>query len=306
VSEDSLWGRATHRVRRRPLGEGNCCLPLIASLLAVVTDSFGVAVPHCPSPVGLGSFFGVAVPLFPPFAQRHPLPLYGKSVYQLTERQCLNYRKLELQNLRDEGNIAGILQYPKPRPLLVLTQSHLAKQISQNFAEFSDEFDVFVYGGGNKALHPNVRRIPEHLTRAHPIFDQGNECNSQVVVVASYDTLQARHGPSAILKYLKQLQYKPKVAEKHKFTQLRDRNRPDWAPPMDLDGLFEEAILDEAQNTKGLSNPASGSQKRGHMGESNTCCPPFIAPLLDYVNLFLSHVLPRILLELLLSPSCPR
>ena len=170
----------------------------------------------------------------------------------LTDIQRINHRKLDLQTLRDQFDLAALSSYPKPRPLLVLTQSHLTHQISKNFAEFSKDFDVFVYGSGSKGCAPGARRITEHLTRSHPIFDQENECNSQVVVVTSYDTLQTRHGPAAIKKYLRSLSYKSKVAERHKFQQLRDRDVPDWKPPMDLEGLFDEAVLDEAQNTKGL------------------------------------------------------
>lgn len=184
-----------------------------------------------------------------------------------------------MQNLRDAGDHDGLAVFPKPRPLLVLTQSHLVHQISKNFAEFSSEFDVFQYGGLQKALPPNVRRITENLTRGHPIFDQENECNSQVIIVTSYETLKARHGPSAVKKYIKGLDYKPAVARKHMFMQLRDKADPDWRAPIDLDGLFDEAVLDEAQNTKGqchiLFHVAGHScHGPGHYWESNRCCSP--------------------------------
>lgn len=202
------------------------------------------------SPNTPSSRSSVALPVPPsPAVWSFPSPMYP---WVLTCEQYLNYRKLELQNLREVGDMEGLRSYPKPRPFLVLTQSHLVAQISKNFADFSSEFDVFVYGGGTKPLAANVRRITEHLTTGHPLFDQENECNSQVIVVTSYDTLQARHGPSAIKKYITSLNYKPKVANRHKFMQLRDRARPDWKSPMDLSGLFDEAMLDEAQNTKGL------------------------------------------------------
>lgn len=40
--------------------------------------------------------------------------------------------------------------------------------------------------------------------------------------------------------------------EHMKVLDIRDRKNPLWRATYDLDGLFDEAMLDEGQNTKGM------------------------------------------------------
>jgi hypothetical protein len=119
----------------------------------------------------------------------------------------------------------------------------------------SDDFYVYAYGSASKDDPPGVHRLTETLTRSHPLFNHDNELNSQAVIVVSYNVFAMRHGPSAAAAFLKKnLSNDEKTIQKTKFCELRDATDPEWRPPFDLEGLFDEGMLDEAQNTKGLSS----------------------------------------------------
>ena len=134
--------------------------------------------------------------------------------------------------------------------MLVITQPHLIVQLARELRELSDLFSVYLYGA--PAQH-GVRQIKENLTRDHPLFDHANEMNSQAIVVTSYQTFATRHGPQANLKYVtKTTTISQKAATRtFKYSKLVNPANPEWRAPHDLDGLFEQGILDEAQNSKG-------------------------------------------------------
>jgi hypothetical protein len=135
---------------------------------------------------------------------------------------------------------------------MAITQPHLVSQIARSFAKYSDLFHVYIYGGGNNDLPSGVNRISEKLTRDHALFDQTNEHNSQVIIVTSYPTLSARHGPPANKKYMTETRrFSVLRADNLKFQLMRDSKFADWRAPHDLDQLFDDLFLDEAQNSKG-------------------------------------------------------
>ena len=159
---------------------------------------------------------------------------------------------MDLQKLFNTGDVQGLAVYPPPRPIIVITQPFLLYQTAEAFARVSPYFEIYQYGGGSETP-AGVQRISDNLTRSHPLFDHSIERNSHRIICVSYQTFASKHGPNRRKSWLmKQMKKKPDEAESEKWSKHTYDGDEDWFPPFDLEGLFDEVILDEAQNTKGM------------------------------------------------------
>ncbi|CBX99413.1 predicted protein [Plenodomus lingam JN3] len=169
--------------------------------------------------------------------------------------QCLiqiNRRKLDLLTMMQAGDIEALESYPAPKPHLMLTQPHLVTQMASALANFSSMFKVFIYGARSNSDPAGITRIVERLTRDSPFFNPKNELNSQVFIVCAYPTFHVRHGPAAVTRYLRGSGSTKQKAHMNRFELVRRKGDSEWRPDFELDELFSEICLDEAQNTKGM------------------------------------------------------
>jgi hypothetical protein len=148
-------------------------------------------------------------------------------------------------------------------------------------AAYSPLLRVYTYGARSHSDPIGVQRIVERLSRDSAIFDPNNEWISQCIIVAGYPVFHTRHGPSATKRYLKEAGRSEKQASKRKSKVVRMKADSNWRPPYEMDGLFGEICLDEAQNTKGKStslpppSPDLGRRAGGcsARGERSACRP---------------------------------
>lgn len=134
------------------------------------------------------------------------------------------------------------MEPPKGRPILIIVPPHLIDQWVDEIASITDSFTVMLYYGD--ARRQGADFIRDKLTKKHPIFKGGID-SAKTIVITSYQTLEARHGPQAVKAWC--------AAKKQPYDQTNPRMPAGF--PGDLSGLFEIAVFDEAHM---LRNPLSG------------------------------------------------
>jgi SNF2 family DNA or RNA helicase len=155
-------------------------------------------------------------------------------------------------------------QVSKALPTLIVLPQNLVEQWRDEIFEFTDRFTIYMYyGPPRKSVDEKVLYVPKNqtngrLTRSHKLFS-GAEENSDVIILTSYATWTARHGPRVQWDWLCiQRQNQPtesgkpskKQAEKLLLNEGIAYHSIDTRCPHQLFGLFERIIIDEGHTIR--------------------------------------------------------
>jgi SNF2 family DNA or RNA helicase len=162
-------------------------------------------------------------------------------------------------NQRREAIIRGD-EVPKALPTIIIMPQSLIPQWRDEILKFTDRFTIVIYyGAGKQSGDPKVVYLGSakktRLTRNHPYFN-GDEANSDVIILTSYTTLMVRHGPKVQKEWLIQ-EHCNKVkgtTRKEAELWLRDNGFAYESLckhcPHQLHGLFAREILDEGHEIR--------------------------------------------------------
>jgi len=172
----------------------------------------------------------------------------------------LNQRKSAIE---EERPVEGAL------PTLIILPQNLIQQWKTEIFQFTDAFKVLIYyGPPRKSGDEKITYIPKsvnkgRLTRSHELFN-GNEENANTIVITSYATYTARHGPNVQWKWLvderkKKLKRDGQTATKRAAEVSLDEDgirchSVHEECPHQLHGLFERVILDEGHTIRHQSD----------------------------------------------------
>lgn len=154
---------------------------------------------------------------------------------------------MEGNRMRAEEDWEGLAKLSRPKAHFFITQPTLIHQTAHAVASFSPLFDVYVYGGESdkkEVLPQYVNRVPGTLHAKHELLDPDNEATSHVVIVVSYSTFAARHGPQAVRSWLVEKKGRSTQKAKETCTHLPR------SFPHKLDYMAGWVILDECQAVK--------------------------------------------------------
>ena len=172
------------------------------------------------------------------------------------------------------------------RPFLLLVPASLIPQWAEELHRYTNVLDIIIYHGNYRqksiALRgkATVSRIQRTLTRNDAIFRSDNI--STTVIISSYETWATRHGR----------QGRKDWSHRH----FNDRNHepqnfgtPHTEWPMDLNGMFEAVLCDEAQHLKNSESAQNESVARlkaqWHILATATPVWTNIMDCLGYLNL---------------------
>lgn len=157
---------------------------------------------------------------------------------------------------------------PKALPTIIIVPQNIVFQWVSEIERFTDRFTIAVYYGAHRnSSNPKIIYVgakkTQRLTRSHSFFN-GNESNSDLIVITSYSTLSARHGPSALWKDTKDIMRRKWNAKRRyalspkEFAQALTDNEVDKFKvivdnPNQLHGLFNRVILDEGHTIRNQS-----------------------------------------------------
>lgn len=147
-------------------------------------------------------------------------------------------------------------------PSSILDQQ--AEEIGDFLDQLTDDsWQVLKYQGDGRALQSN--QVP-NLTQQSEIFTP-NTVNARTFILTSVQTLDRRHGPQAMKKYLSTLRdYRAVDPDKYKYTPIPEA-------PCYIPGKFFTVVADEAHLLKAYS---SETDQLGNWGMSvGWLCPEF-------------------------------
>lgn len=115
-------------------------------------------------------------------------------------------------------------------------------------------FDIYKYHGDGRRKKPvaEERSILGNLHGSHELFDR-REQRSRAVIITSYTTFAARHGPAPLRKH----RINSKIMSKTEAEKLERELDPLWAGS--LRGCFETVVNDECHMLKSGSTDVSTS-----------------------------------------------
>ncbi|PWY66464.1 putative DNA repair helicase rad5,16, partial [Aspergillus heteromorphus CBS 117.55] len=131
---------------------------------------------------------------------------------------------------------------PEGRPVIIIVPPHLIDQWMDEIMSITEEFQVLLYYGDARRQVGSY--IKDKLTKKHEIFKGGLE-SARTIVVTSYQTWEARHGPQAVKAWC--------GSKKKPYNPANPHMPPDF--PGNLNGRFGVAVFDEAHM---LRNRESG------------------------------------------------
>lgn len=135
------------------------------------------------------------------------------------------------------------------KPTLVLMPAGLVTQWKDEILKFTDRFRVVVYyGTAIKTSEENVIYHKGKLNRSSEYFNTSDEKNFDTIILSTYTTWAARHGPSAQRKFhISQCE-----ADGMRLSEAKNYVRANFNPQSadmswdgQLQGLMQRAIIDE-------------------------------------------------------------
>jgi hypothetical protein len=172
--------------------------------------------------------------------------------------QFINEQQIALNKARDDQDWEALAKAPPPRVNFWITQSHLVAQAATDAAEFSNVFDVRVYGGEKekkKGMPHGIQRQGPALSRDSKLFDPANPLTRHILFVTTYETFAARHGPNAAAQYIVKASQGGITLDSARVSLANDNVPSEWLG--NLDGLVGLIVQDECQRQQNYHSQSS-------------------------------------------------
>ena len=171
------------------------------------------------------------------------------------------------------------------KPTLILMPKHLITQWLKAIDLIApNAFETYKYHGDVRRSKPNAaeRTVLGNLHQGHELFD-GKEQRARTLIISSYTTFAARHGPAANTKY----RTNKLAMSKRQCDDERFNPDPRW--DANLEGCFKVVINDECHLIKSFAADVSVTvewlRASRHIMVSASLIPNGIADWYGYMSL---------------------
>ncbi|KAH6633017.1 SNF2 family N-terminal domain-containing protein [Boeremia exigua] len=179
---------------------------------------------------------------------------------------------------------------PRALPTLILMPKTLLTQWKKEIQAFTDRFRIVMYYGTPKKRAEDGVDYPKgRLTRSSEYFN-GDESNSDTIVLSTYTTWATRHGPKAqtdwlVSDYMKTNNVFRQTAKNH-VTSSREAHVATKSCAIQLQDCFERVVLDEGHEIRHMS-PQVGTAVRWIGGKYRNVVTgtPILSGLYDFCGI---------------------